>query len=419
MIKLIRNNLYLIKTKIVKQTFVLFGSQILFVGLGVIVATLNTRILGPKDYGILSFFGLITGFVVLFFPFGFFSSGAVLLSQEKEKRKERELLGTLILIGFLMGFGYSLFVFISSFFIDSIFNTDINHILRIFSPILFILLFQTLIAQVSKGTNKIIHLAWFNIIPRSLYIIGIISILLLGVTRIKVSTLILLNLIAVIIGVIIIIYIFKPLFINSKKNLKKIWQKNKEYGIHVYLGRITTQSTYKLDGIFISYFVNIIQLGFYSLASSITGLMAILPQSLSISLFKDFANKDKIPKKVILFNFVWLSFCTISLVLLGKFIVTFFFTDKFLPVVPLIFPLALAGFFQGMYQPYIQFLGAHEKGKYQRNAALFCSVCFLGTNILLIPPFGALGAAIARVISMGFAYFLNLFYYNKTIRPNN
>lgn len=408
---IIRDSLYLPKTKTAKQTFILFGSEMLITGVGVITATLNTRILGPKGYGILAFFGTITGFTILFFRFGLFSSIGLLLAQERDKEKERELIGISILIGLLVGVSYSLFIFISSFFVDGIFKTNINHILRVFSPILLLLPFQMLIPQIGRGTNKIKHLAWFNTIPKSLYVIGVISILLLGLTQIQVSTLILLNLITVIAGVIIISYAFKPLFFNLKKNLKKIWQKNKEYGIHLYWGQIADQSTYNLDGILISYFVNTTQLGFYSLAGAITKPMTMLSRSVSTSLFKGFTEKERIPKKVIYYNFLWLSLCVLGLVLSGKFIVIFFFTDKFLPVVPLILPLALAGFFQGMYQPYNMFLGAKGKKQIGYPPILTAPINVFG-NLLLIPILGAIGAGIASFISTMAAYIILFRYYN-------
>ena len=414
--KFIQNNLRLTKTKTAKQTFVLFSSQILVVGLGIITATLNTRILGPKDYGILAFFSTITGFTLLFFRFGLFSSIGLLLAQEKNKKEERELIGTSILTGILVGISYSLFIFISSFFVDDIFKTNINHILRIISPILFILPFQMLIPQISRGTNKIYHLMWFNIIPKGLYVIGIVSILLLGLTTIKISTLILINLISTIIGGIIINYNFRPLFNNSKKNFQKIWQKNKKYGIHLYWGQIADQSTYKLDGIFVSYFINTTQLGFYSLAAAITSPMAMLSQSLSTSLFKGFTEKDKIPKKILYFNFLWLSLCVLGLVLLGKFIVTLFFADKFLPVVSLILPLALAGFSQGMYQPYNMFLGAKGMGKWMRNISFAGSIFNVVGNLIFVICWGVIGIAVASAISRLISFSLHFFYYKKYLK---
>ncbi|GAB6162902.1 hypothetical protein JCM12298_20620 [Desulfothermus naphthae] len=387
--------------------------------LGVVINSLNARILGPKDYGILAFFGTVIGFSVLFFRFGFFSSIGLLLAHEKNKNnKERELIGASILIGLLVGISYSLFIFISSFFIDNIFRTNINHILRIFSPILVILPFQMLIPQIGRGTNKIYHLAWFNIIPKSLYIIGVISLLLLKLIRIKVSTLILINLMSTFVGVIIISCSFKPLFSNLKENLKKIWQKNKEYGFHLYWGQIADQSTYKLDGIFISYFVNTTQLGFYSLANALTSPLAMLSQSLSTSLFKDFASKNQIPKRIIQLNFLWLFVGAAGLVLFGRFIVVLLFTNKFLHVVSLILPLALASFFQGMYQPYNMFLDVKGKGTWLRNMSVIAAVINVVGNIILIPAFGTYGAAIASFASRATSYIVHLRYYYQFIQPN-
>ncbi|RLI52986.1 MAG: hypothetical protein DRP09_16795 [Candidatus Thorarchaeota archaeon] len=401
-----------------RQTVILYASQILLIVLRIATSSLNTRILGPKDYGVLAFFGTVTGFSVLFFRFGLFSSIGLLLAQEKDKGKEQELIGAAILIGLLVGISYSLFIFTSSFFIDNIFRTNINHILRIFSPILVILPFQMLIPQISRGTNKIYHLAWFNIIPRCLYIIGVVSILVLGLVQIKVPTLILINLIGTLVGVMVISCNFKPLFNNLKENFKKIWQKNKEYGIHLYWGQIADQSTYKLDGVLISYFVNTTQLGFYSLANALTSPLAMLSQSLSTSLFKSFASKKRIPKRVIQLNFLWLLAGAVGLVLFGRFIVVLLFTDKFLPVVPLILPLALAAFFQGMYQPYSMFFGAQGKGKWKRNMSIVASLINVIGNVILVPVWGALGAAVASFLSRATSYALHIQYYRRFLRED-
>lgn len=412
----IHQGLHFVKTKTGRQTFSLFSAKIFVIFLGIVTATLHTRILGPVDYGVLSFFVTITGFTVLFFRFGLFSSGGLLLAQTKGIKKERELIGILLLITLLLGFSYALFIFISSFFIDNIFNTNINNILKIVSPILIILPFQFLITAIGQGTNKIKHIAWFNVIPKTLYVIGILAILALNLIKINVSSLILLNLFTIIVGVGIITYSFKPLFSNLKENLKKIWSKNKEYGIHLYWGQIADQSTYKLDGIFISYFVNIIQLGFYTLAIAITSPMTMLSQSLSMSLFKGFVNKDKIPKKVIYYNFLWLLISVVGLVILGKFIVSLLFTDKFLPVVPLILPLALAGFFQGMYQPYNMFLAAQGKGKWLRNISFIEAMFNIFGNLFFVIYFGVIGIAFASFIAKLLSFGSHMYYYKKYLR---
>ena len=188
---------------------------------------------------------------------------------------------------------------------------------------------------------------------------------------------------------------------------------NKEYGFHLYLGQIADQSTYQLDRIFISYFVNTTQLGFYTLAMAITSPMVGLSQALSMSLFKRFVDMKRIPKKVIWYNFLWLASCVIGLTIFGKFIVVLLFTEKFLPVVPLIFPLALASFFQGMYQPYNMFFAAKKKGKWLRNLSFIMSIVNFFGNIILIPIWGTYGAAVVTILANGYFYISCLWYYYR------
>lgn len=394
-----------------RQTSTLYLSQIIALFLGVFTGIINTRVLGPEGYGILAFFLAITSFTVLFFRFGFFSASGLLIAQAKEERKERELAGASIIIAFLIGISYSFFILILSFFVDDLFHTNIGWILRYTSFMLIALPFTFLIPQVGRGTNKIERMSLFNVIPKVIYLLG--ALMLLKIIQIEPFHFILLSIFSTIVSVFVVMHSFHPLFNNIRENLKEIWKKNKEYGFHLYLGQIADQSTYQLDGIFITYFVNTTQLGFYSLAMTITTPMVGLSQALSMSLFKGFVDMERIPKKVIYYNFLWLAACVAGLTIFGKFIVVLLFTEKFLPTVPLILPLALAHFFQGMYQPYMMFISAHEKGKWMRNMSFIMSmVNFLG-NIILIPIWGAYGAAVASVIGTSTYYLSCMFYYQK------
>ncbi|MHA1659808.1 MAG: lipopolysaccharide biosynthesis protein [Promethearchaeota archaeon] len=394
-----------------RQTSTLYLSQIIALFLGVFTGIINTRVLGPEGYGILAFFLAITSFTVLFFRFGFFSASGLLIAQAKEERKERELTGASIITALFIGISYSFFILILSFFVDDLFHTNISWILRYTSFMLIALPFTFLIPQVGRGTNKIERMSLFNVIPKVIYLLG--ALMLLKIIQIEPFHFILLSIFSTVVSVFVVMHSFHPLFNNIRENLKEIWKKNKEYGFHLYLGQIADQSTYQLDKIFITYFVNTTQLGFYSLAMTITAPMVGLSQALSMSLFKGFVDMERIPKKVIYYNSLWLAACVAGLTIFGKFIVVLLFTEKFLPTVPLILPLALASFFQGMYQPYMMFISAHEKGKWMRNMSFIMSmVNFLG-NIILIPIWGAYGAAVASVIGTSTYYLSCMFYYQK------
>ena len=400
-----------IKKEPVKQTITLFTSQILLLLLGIITGMINARVLGPVGYGITAFFYSITTFILLFFHFGFFSTSALLIAEQKDKTLEKKLIGSSIIVTSLIGVSYSIFMLIFSFFVDSIFDTNVGWVLRYTSIILFVFPYKLLIPQMATGANEIRLLSVFNVLPKSLYIVFIL--LTLMIIPVEYYHVIVLQIFATLITVTAILYLFHPIFDDIKRSLSTIWKKNKVYGIHLYLGHITGQSTYMLDKIFITYFVNTIQLGFYSLALMITTPMVGLSQAISTSLFKSFTDMDKIPKKVIYYNFLWLTSCIVGLVLLGKVIVALLFTEEFLPVVPLIKPLALAGFFQGMYQPYHMFLVAKGKGKWKRNLAFILALVNLGGNIILVPLMGAMGAAIATLLAAFSGYLLNIFYYRK------
>lgn len=166
-----------------RQTSVLYSSQIVALFLGVFIGIINTRALGPEGYGILAFFGVITSFTVLFFRFGFFSSSGLLIAQAKNEKKERELTGTSIIIAFFIGISFSFFILFLSFFVDTLFNTNVGWILRYTSFLLIGLPFTLLIPQVGRGTNKIERMSLFNIIQKTVYLLG--ALILLKIIQIK------------------------------------------------------------------------------------------------------------------------------------------------------------------------------------------------------------------------------------------
>ena len=391
----------------------LFASSIFFIIVSFLATTLNTRVLGPQEYGVLTFFITLTEFTALFFNFGFFHTSSILLAQAASKSDEQELTGAFLLIALLIGAGYAFFVFLLGFFVDMIFHTKINPLLQWFSPFLIVLPMQNLFPQLYRGTNNIKFLAYFKIMPETFYVICVLSLVILHLTaQIHIPLLISLSLLAIGITVASHAYLLKPRFTNFKINLKKIWDKNLDYGIHVYWGQISNQPTYNLDKILITYFANTTQLGFYFLANCFVVPMVMLSNSLSTSLFKSFTQKDTIPPKVFQYNFLWLSSYLVLLLSLNHFAISVFFGEKFLPASSLIFPLAFAGFFQGMYQPYA-FLAAKEKGVWIRNVALAEGAFNIVGNFVLIYFYGAWGAAVASAIAKCITFTMLSRYYRR------
>lgn len=408
LLKEVKNDLF---CKTGKQTSMLYSSQILVLLLGVFTGAINTRTLGPEGYGLLSFYVAITSFILLFFNFGIFSSSGYLVAHEKDEKKKKELFGASIICTFTIGILYSLAILAASFFIDDLFKTQIGWILRYTSILLLAFPSTALITQLSKGSNKIGILSIFNILPKIIYLIGIL--LLLKIIKPDYSYFAVIYSLSIFISCLLAIASFKPAFSNIAKSIGEIIQTTKTYGFYTYIGMIADQSSYQLSSILIPLFFGTTNLGFYALGVTICSPMAGLSQSLSISMFKDFAHLKKIPKKVLYYNAAWLIFCVIFLLVFGELIISTIFTKDFLPVLPLIPFLALAYMFNGLCQPYHTFLGAKGKGLWLMNRSFFMAAVSIIANILLIPLYGNLGAAVAAMLGMGSGYLTAIWYYNK------
>lgn len=399
-----------LNSKHTQQTSILFGSQILVLLFGVALKTIQTRNLTIEEYGLYALFGSITSFLAIFFRFGYFSSLKVLLAGEEDSYKSRELIGTGIIIASIIGLLFSITLVILSFFADSIFNVKIGQLLLVFSPLCVIIPFKLFIQEIGIGANKIGTVAFFESFSVGVFLVSILA--LLTIQSISIPILISTSLSAVILSVLITLKTLQPKFSNVGQNLQIIQVKNREFGLNYYSGAIVNQSTYKLDELFISYFVNVSQLGFYTLANLICSPMSYMSSALSKSLFKKMHSMDSIPKKVIFINMTWLLGCIVFLYFTSNWIVTFLFGKGYEFTALYIIPLSFAHFFQGMYAPY-SFLAAKSKGREIRNVAYAEAATNIIGNIILIPTYGVYGAITSSILARFLHFIMLHFYYTR------
>ncbi|MBC8267083.1 MAG: oligosaccharide flippase family protein [Flavobacteriales bacterium] len=393
--------------KEVSNTAILFASQILVLIIGLGIKTIQVRVLSPKEYGLLALFGTITSVIVLFFHYASFSSLKVLLANNEDTKKEKEFFGVGIIIAVILGILFSATLFVASFFVDDFLQVEIGNLLMLLAPFCFILPFQFFISEITIGASKLKSLAVFHLFSRILFIVSLFA--LFRGDLLNVPLIIILNLLSWLVATAAVLLGLKPSFKNIKENLQMVKEKNKSFGLSYYYGAIVNQSTYKLDELFITYFVNITQLGFYTLASIICSPMTFLSRAFVNSIFKKLALKDRIPIRVFVYNTLWLGFCVLFLYLCSDFIVTTLFGKEYMQVSVYILPLSIAFLFQGMYAPF-SFLTVKSKGKELRNVAYAEAIVNVFGNIILVPTIGVLGAIFASILAR-FTHFMGLLYY--------
>ena len=398
--------------KVVYHTGILFLSQALVIILGFITKGIQTRALSPENYGLYAFFTTVTGFGVLFFNLGLYPTIETMLAGINDKQKEKELFGTSFIITFFLGILFSAFLFALSYIIDKIFHMEFGYILRLISPMCIIFPFRLLIPALAIGSNKITHAAWYDVLFQLLFSVLLFFMFMYFDLTIKKT--ILLNLFSSVVAVSCIVYFFRPSFINFYSNVKEIWIKNKEYGIHYYLGSIFSETTYRLDELFITYFINTTQLGFYSLANIICSPMVMFSSALSSALFKRFASVNYVSKKIFFINAIWIIISSTVLYLFSGFIVKIFFGAGFETVTLYIIPLSLSYIFKTLCQPFA-FLAAKGKGKEIRNVAFAEGIFSVITNIIFIPMWGVMGAIYSSILVRAVDFVGLYYYYRKYI----
>lgn len=389
------------------QTSTLFGSKLGLIALGLLIKGIQTRALSPESYGYYAFFVTVTAFTALFFRFGYFSSLKVLLANNKDPDRERSYYGLGIITGIIISILYILFLILISYFIDDWFQVKIGAMLRILSPLCLVFPLQHLLTNMAIGSNKVQHSAWFDIGAKLLFVIPLA--ILFFLENLTLYQILWLNMLSAMIAMIIIFLRFRPSFQNLKECYLDLCKKQREYGRYFFTGNLANQATFKLDGIVISYFLNTTLLGYYTLASIICSPMVLLSQSLTASLFKNFATRDRIPKKLFVYNMLWLGLCILFLALLSGILVKLLFGAEYSIVAKYIFPLSVAYLFQGLYQPF-SFLAVKSRGKEIRNVALLESAINVAGYFSLIFIFGIYGVILTSILAK-LMHFLGLYYY--------
>ncbi len=398
------------------QTSTLFGSKIGVIGLGLLIKAIQTRALTPELYGLYSFFATITGFTVLFFRFGYFASLKVLLANNNDQQKEKEFFGIGVLVGSLIGLAYGIFIFIISFFINDVFDIEFGAQLRALAPLCIIFPLQHLLEDLTIGSNRVNQLASFNLGSKVLFILPLITIFLIGELTLK--QVLWFNLVSSALALFYVLMRLNPAFTNFKSRYKELSDKHQSYGKHYYLGNVANQSTYKLDELAISLFINTTQLGFYHLANIVCTPLVMMSQALTSAMFKRFASEERIPQKVFIYNTIWLILSWGILITISSFLVSLIFGSEYSVVAKFIILLSVAYLLQGLYQPFT-FLAVKSKGKAIRNVAWGESIINVVGNFTLIFIFGIYGVILTSILAKLFHAIGLYYYYRKYFGASN
>ncbi len=394
----------------VRQVGSLYMVMVGSMALGFLISIINTRTLGPASFGDLKFITNLFQFISTIATLGLFTTGAQLMANlEDGDVRRNSLIGALLMFAGMISLLGLAATAIFSFFEPGIFGNNLGGLILLFSPMIAVAIFQPCIENILQGDNRIEALSIFRLAPVALFALLLLIMSLAGLLNLEMT--LLLQFVVGVTMTIVLLRWLKPSFSSFPHYRKMIWEANKTYGWHVYIGILSGVATAYLSTFLISYFLDNTNVGFYSLAVTLTMPLLQIPSVVGTTYFKDFAHRDALPRKVTVVT-SGMSAVTLALFLiLIRPLVLLVYTDKFLPVASLAMIMATGSVLHGMGDYFNRFLGAHGRGKELRNGAIAVGTVNVLGYLILVQVLGINGAAITRLLAGGTYCGMMVIYY--------
>ena len=396
----------LTKSKQANQVVILYASTLIGVAIGMLNSVINTRALAPDLYGDYRYVQNIITFVSSLLLLGYFTSGSRLLAISKDEEHSRRIRGVMcVILGVTIG--VIMLVMTMLFFTNN--KDSMNQLYLLSIPLCGGNLMLSYINTTAQGDNHIGRIAVARVIPSLLYCI--IAYLIYRMFSATPDLMLLLYNGITIVVLFLVIYSTHPVLENLKDSFRELREENKSYGFNVYLGALMGVSTSYIAGITLGKFCDTnANVGFYTLALTISTPLSTLPTIIGTTHFKKFAIQNRISKKVFWGSILLTFLSALIFVIFIKYIVGFLYDKSYSIVSVYSSVLAIGMCLHGLGDMVNRFLGAHGQGRQIRNSAIICGIIKLIGSFVLVYYWQIWGAIFTSILG-ALAYFIVLLIY--------
>lgn len=400
-----------------KNTLITFVTRAVTTIFTIVITIIIARVLGPKGQGIYSLVILFPVILLIFTSFGI--NQATVFFIGKKKYSPKEIFGNNIIFNILISVFTILIGLVTIFFFSEKFfpGVEKKYLFLALSLIPFSLFFN-LGSHILLGLQKIKK---YNIISflRSIFFLILIGILLLGF-HFGITAAVSAQIFSfLVMGIVLFFLTKKETNGISLKFNKDYCKKSFLYGAKIHLGSIFHFLHHRIDLFLLNIFINPIAVGFYYAAAKLAEGIWLFSTSASTILFPKVASEtnEKRLKKFTPLVFRNILFATLLIVILlsifSKYIITLFYSEKFLESVQPFQILLIGTLFISGWRVLFNDLAA--RGKPMINTYIVGSSVILNIilNIFWIPKWGITGAAWATVVSYLFVFIVTIFIYSK------
>lgn len=396
------------------QVALLYFSTLVGVMLGIISSIINTHFLDPSAYGDVRYVQNIINLVASLLLFGYFLSGSRLLALSKDELYSSRVRGAMVIILLIACVILISVTGLCTFIYN---NSSVSILFLVSLPVCISPLLLNYVNTTAQGDNQITRLSISRLLPALLYVpIAYLVYKYLGASSTKmillqwgISTIVLL----------FVIISTRPSFKSLRPVFAELHRENRDYGFQLYLGSLVMVSTNYLAGIFIGHFnEDYSQVGYYTLALTITSPLTMLPAIIGTTYFKQFASEPKIPARVMKFTLLLTIFSGVLFVIVIKPFVVFLYSERYSIVGLYASVLALGSCIHGFGDMLNRYLGSHGQGVSIRNASIANGLFKILGYSVLVYFLNTMGAVITTIACDIIYTAVLVLYYKRFIKSN-
>jgi len=273
----------------VKNTLSVFGTRVLMIFLSLLGGIIVARMLGPGNRGMLEILSTVPFLIVSFGNLGIGNANLYFLA--KKKYPIEKIVANTVAISILLG---TLLLFLSfllvSLLSDSVFkDIPVMYSIIAFSPIP-LMLFQRYSEYIFLGEELIGLRNRLNIIPGISYFLLVL--LLVVLMKKEVTGVLFAQLSSAIIAFVLGVILLKKISLIGFQFDWQLFKKSVSYGIVPFFALVILNLNFKADIFLIKYFLDNVQVGYYSLGVSLGEKIWLVPEAIGLVLFSKVSNID-------------------------------------------------------------------------------------------------------------------------------
>lgn len=414
---------HLLQNKLLKESTWALLAKFFAAGMGFFLFILIPRFLGPKDYGIFALTLSILVFFMLFADFGISASSSKFIAQyvKKDKFQVRNIIKEVLLLRVLtLAVVFVVGYFSINFITETFKMPELSKTLYIG---IFLVIFWTLTEHLKKLFQGFHRLKFNFYITLTEFGFKIMLSLLLILYYGLLGVLIAFTLAYILSTVVGLFFTYKYFYCEFEEasSVKSFRKDLLDYAFPMIFISASFYVLTEIDTIFLAFFTTPTEVGYYSVGKQMTRYLPIFAAGIGTALGPMYAHitRENITElKKTYYKILSILSClyllaSVLLFIFAKEIVIFLYGMEYIPSITILRILIVYMFFFAISSVVSQLIDYMGMAKKRAFVLVIVILVNISLNLLLIPKYGGIGAAVATVVSYAPYVLFNLFLCHK------